>query len=478
MKNRINNILVGFILSCLFVIFSYVIMLNIIEGPISLMLCVLMIFVLYKTNNYLEIKLPKYFYFILLFLAFLLFILIGKYGRVKLTWDYGKVIRSSYEYIKGIKKEEIYFARYPNNLTLYVILNAVIKTAFFLKKSISLYEIQTITIILNSIIILMSMILMLIFIKKVYQEKAFKIALLFIILFAPLYLYLPIFYTDTIAMLLMIVSIILLYLYLKETTKKKVFYFVLYLLATTIGFKLKATNIFLTLAALIVLMLENNIKEILKLLLGTGIFLLIVGESFSHLYRIDETIKEKYEFPYTHWVMMSLNEQYDGRYNEEDVAYTSSFPTKQEKIKANLSKIRERMEQYGELKLVKQIFYNKVKMAWTDPTLTSADYLQKEPYQYKLFQQIVTRKGKYYPIYDTFLRAVYLVILFGILLSIKSMWKKRERNILIFDIMLFGIFLFLLIWECNSRYLYSFIPIMVMSASYGYSEVLKEKKKN
>ena len=96
---------------------------------------------------------------------------------------------------------------------------------------------------------------------------------------------------------------------------------------------------------------------------------------------------------------------------------------KQEKIKANLSKIRERMEQYGELKLVKQIFYNKVKMAWTDPTLTSADYLQKEPYQYKLFQQIVTRKGKYYPIYDTFLRAVYLVILFGILLSIKSMDK-------------------------------------------------------
>lgn len=46
-------------------------------------------------------------------------------------------------------------------------------------------------------------------------------------------------------------------------------------------------------------------------------------------YKIGPELKDQYQFPYAHWVMMMLNDS--GGYNQEDVDYTESFDSYKEK---------------------------------------------------------------------------------------------------------------------------------------------------
>ena len=48
---------------------------------------------------------------------------------------------------------------------------------------------------------------------------------------------------------------------------------------------------------------------------------------------------------------------------------------------------------------------------------------------------------------------------------------------LVLRIALFGIILFLSIWECNSRYLVAFIPVLIMTSADGIF-MTREKIKN
>ena len=60
--------------------------------------------------------------------------------------------------------------------------------------------------------------------------------------------------------------------------------------------------------------------------------------------------------------------------------------------------------------------------------------------------------------------AVQLLLLGGILLSllVNFFGKCETREIQAMQIAVFGLFLFLLIWETRSRYLVNFVPIFIL----------------
>lgn len=76
----------------------------------------------------------------------------------------------------------------------------------------------------------------------------------------------------------------------------------------------------------------------------------------------------------------------------------------------------------------------------------------------------------------------YIVLIVGILLSgIFAIRRTNEQQkMLVLRIALFGIILFLSIWECNSRYLVAFIPVLIMTSAgwYIYDKERKLKIKN
>ena len=57
----------------------------------------------------------------------------------------------------------------------------------------------------------------------------------------------------------------------------------------------------------------------------------------------DEKMVDRYRFPVTHWIMMSLNSDYK-THVDEDVDFTMSFDTYDAKKQANIREIKARLE--------------------------------------------------------------------------------------------------------------------------------------
>lgn len=53
------------------------------------------------------------------------------------------------------------------------------------------------------------------------------------------------------------------------------------------------------------------------------------------------------------------------------------------------------------------------------------------------------------------------------------MLKEDGIYIFISQICIIGLFIFLCIWECNPRYVYTFLPFIVITSSYGYYKSFK-----
>ena len=67
----------------------------------------------------------------------------------------------------------------------------------------------------------------------------------------------------------------------------------------------------------------------------------------------------------------------------------------------------------------------------------------------------------------------YAMIILGLVLSgFSAFWKKTEESSVfsIGRLTLLGIFLFLSLWECNSRYLVCFLPVMILVSADGLME--------
>ena len=65
------------------------------------------------------------------------------------------------------------------------------------------------------------------------------------------------------------------------------------------------------------------------------------------------------------------------------------------------------------------------------------------------------------------------MIIAGLVLAGFSAFLEKTERSSVFSVSrltLLGIFLFLSIWECNSRYLVCFIPVMILTASDGLTQ--------
>ncbi len=90
--------------------------------------------------------------------------------------------------------------------------------------------------------------------------------------------------------------------------------------------------------------------------------------------------------------------------------------------------------------------------------------LKRDPMKESRLHSWVLYDGADYPKTYRFCSAVHLLLLTGILTSlIKNIWKKGEvREAGAMQLAVFGLFLFLLIWETRSRYLINFVPIFIL----------------
>lgn len=374
-----------------------------------------------------------------------------------------------------------YFMKYPNNIPLCLFTCGWLKLAvlFRLSKDCWMEYIKLVNLLFMNLGLFCTYSLV-----CRYKNKKTGIYVLLLLLVNPLwYLLGQMYYTSTISLAASMGAV-----WLFDRARREPVWWRKYLLYAVIGillasgYQIRATVILTAVSLLLygVLTLQKlrvSSKEmicVLAVLLGGGLVFVSYGQLEKRYAGFNP---QETGYPAVHWVMMSA--QGEGQYNSADDAYTGSFSTKEERSKAALALLGQRVRQMGPGGLL-TLFRNKLRVAFSDGT---DDY-------YALFRTM--RKPSWIQRYigggrDDYLAAYlhgYHGMLMGLLLValFLRVWK-RERNFLdLFTINLCGAYVFYLLWEVDNAYSIPFMLIFVLEAADGMVALenawagVKEKK--
>ena len=308
--------------------------------------------------------------------------------EVNLTWDWGGLIKSSYNYIQnGSIDIPDYYARYPNNQFWLLCLVTLFKFIKLFAGGASVTVYKRVTMVISVIFVQIAFEFIYRTARLIFSEKKAFFTGLLALFCLPLYLYSGFFYTDIPSVLL--VSIML-FLYFKlqqtENKKEKIIVCVLLGFVGAITYFVKLTAFIVFVAMIIgIIFTKITFKQFLSFFLVSvmtlGVTVAAVKAVTVPIYKnkfgITEEMKDKYEFPPTHWIMMGLG---FGGFSQEDIDRTKSFDTYEERENFNKREIKNRIENYGFLGLVNHLFSDKVIRTFGSCTLAGGDYVGRKPF--------------------------------------------------------------------------------------------------
>ena len=196
------------------------------------------------------------------------------------------------------------------------------------------------------------------------------------------------------------------------------------------------------------------------------------------------TLNRELEISYIHFVKMGLNNITDGGYLSEDVQKSMAFGTSIERKEENIQKIKERLEEYGWIGLLRHqtkktiVNYNDGTFAWG---LEGNFYLGVHEGEGKLknwVRSVYYESGSRYYIFKYITQGVWLVLLSFLPLNILIKREKMNNNIRVLFLSLIGLFIFESIFEARARYLYTYVPLFIVSAMLGLRELENRVKNN
>lgn len=203
----------------------------------------------------------------------------------------------------------------------------------------------------------------------------------------------------------------------------------------------------------------------LGILLGLGI--VTAGVKSTRL-----RINEELVFSIPHYLMMGLNEEFNGVINLEDQDFSMSYPTTEERTRANLQVASERVRQMGLPGLIR---------LWTRKTLTNfsdgtfawweeGEFYSQEMYEgnyylRSLLSGFYYKHGEGFEGFVNYMQALWMGILF--LAAVASLKRKHCEAEKVLMLSVVGLFLFETIFEARARYLFIYAPVFVLLAGLG-----------
>lgn len=450
--------------------------------------------------------------FLLIFLSGMLLIFVLQMIYIGLTttsigWDVATLVRHAKAPDMGTTT--VYFQHYPNNLFLLLFFRFFVLVFHFLK----LPGVWAGLNVINTIAVDVAIILTVLIARRLFGHKGAYISWFFSTITIAFFPYLIVPYSDTLGMPF---AIAVFYCYLRicdaGRQKERVFFSIFMGLCTCVGFLIKPTLI-IPLIAVILIHLLYNIKNKKALFKSAFYFALVAVtlvtanttyQSFakSHFPR-DEEMKT----PVTHFAMMGLREMklpngtsMYGAYYKPDVDATFARPDQETKIQYNLDVIKERLTKMG---VGGYLSFLNNKARWItsegnffwggEGRFANYDYMMdsflKECINsgsnrlgFYMKEDGKTQPGKYYGLYFYFSQAVWILLLFCLVVPLFLRKKGTcNKDVLIMRCSIFGLMLFLLLFEARSRYLINQLPYFILLASYGLTtltgQIENRKKK-
>ena len=416
-------------------------------------------------------------------------IIIARCFYYPVGWDV-RILRESAEaMVFNEPVDYSYFQMFPNN----VFLLWVFKNICYISNLFPNLDYEFALVIFNIIVIDLGVLITILVSKKIFGSK---LAVLTGILSSVLLIFSPwmnVVYSDTIGLFF---PVLIFYLYLKcDDWSKKLSKIILYIsigLVSVIAFQVKPTNIIILIAIFISIFFfrMNNKKEAFKSL---GIMFCIALSFVFGKYIYNNSIgnieicgqkvsdNDAIVIPSTHFLMMGMQEQFNeenqavtyGSWKQSDYFYTFSFNGKEEKVKAHINEIKNRLNNFGTKGYI-EFLYNKANWILHDGTFYyggEGGFVYEQPSADNKFAEVI--QEYYVPTNSGYVNIAYInegvwvVMLFLIIISVISKEKQRE-DIFILRLTITGIIVFLLFFEARSRYLINHLPIFILLSVYGF----------
>lgn len=423
--------------------------------------------------------------------------------EVKPSWDFGAIMGASEDIAAGRAISSWkYFEEYPYNLypAIYIGIFRIILGGWRLAPYV-----------LNIFSVTVSIVGACFLAYRLYGRRAAVLAAMLCLAVTPLYLYIPIVYTDTLSMPFPIwTACAWTYIYKDKTYAGNqnagklragklypniIISCALIGLLSAFGFLVKKVAA-IGLIAFVVDYFFNqeeygtlfrNAKNILTKALSRAIplvaalfiFAATVYSAKACLEHIGygNMLHSDRELPYAHWLMMGMNNTGSeggggspgyGGFNVADLRYSRSFEKSELRKQAAISAIRERLGQSG-IDGYAAFLLKKIEWTWTDGTYYVPVKLERRPLKRTVLHKFVlfgdSKSNELFLIFAQMVQAVILSMIFaGCVSSIAKGSGKASR---LMTLMCLGLAFFLLFWETRSRYLVFLIPVFVVMAVKG-----------
>lgn len=353
-----------------------------------------------------------------------------------------------------------YLIRYPNNMALLLIVSLVGRLSYL----ISGHFVEFAPVVVNIFAINISVILTAFTAKRLFGNRKAVFVLAFCALFLPYLTYLPYYYSDSMSMPFLIGAVYLMVSAFQGDNRKSMYAKLCAAGALVfLGYKVKGSIIILFAVGVVLLFLKFRLKRAICLILvftaGFGAIGFAYNTAVDAVNPITKQQYEEYEYPVTHWIMMGLKGL--GKYDEHDDYYTRSFHSKQEKQDANIKVIKERVKKYK----IDGLYDHMVKKAvwtWQDGTYYISYHNQK-PKNDNILMDFLHINGKYNKAFQNYSSALQMFILLMICISaLKTLVRPEVDEMLLLKGIVFSAFLFFLLWETRSRYLFNMTPLFIL----------------
>lgn len=428
----------------------------------------ILVFIYKKINKRFENlsnKATWIFYGVSTFFMIIIQFIIGYLVRTNPSWDLGLVIQSAQEILEYGHSTDmaVYYIQAPNNIFITLILAVTIK--FF--GMFNLTDVNVVTLVGNIIFIQIAVLFLFKISKRIFNNATACFTLVLMLLFLPIYPYSTIMYTDTTSMFLPVAFLyFMIKIYDNKDSRKKYIYAALMGIMSFIAFNLKVTAIILIIAFVINELVNKRFLLLLKTMGVAVLTFLVVQVSYTTFLKKTEIMGIPYEetkqVPFTHFIMMGMYGA--GAFSAEEWQFTLQLPDYETRKSENIRVIKERLKKYGAQGYIK-FLNNKIKgQTWGSGTYDFETILPSYNIDNNIAHQFLLSTGKYYRPVFYYCQTYHFTMLVSIAISIFYTIKngKKDDILNISKLSIFGLLIFLLIWETRSRYMLNFIPIYIL----------------
>ncbi len=445
---------------------------------ITALACMTALCVVYFLLNKYRAAVCKHYKIILIIFAAVMFtvqVILGNALECKeLMFDVGAVNNGAAEWVETGTFESLYdyYYSFPNNLGAMAFLYVFFKAASLFGITHYFY----VAVFVTSLMLTAAMVIVSLICKKLSGSVDAVFALVLFAMSPQYYVMGASVYTDTLSMLF---PVLIFYLYLvskEKTGWKKTVTYLLMGLAAAVGGLNKLTVLIMVIAVTVDMCLSENKRDTVKAVICAVAVIAAVTASFNlYMYSVHldrETAREQ-NTPLLHWVMMGLKDK--GYYNPSDYELTRSLGS-EERNRVILDEIGKRIDGKGFVGMYKLI-RDKSAIDFGDGTYSISDMTHFTPVKETALREWVVEGGRNYDKYSMFATAVHMsvmiLMLFAAYCFAFNKYKEKRAALFVPYLALLGDWMFLMLWETNSRYFSNFAPVIFVCAVSGMSAMMR-----